>query len=188
MFRFRYEHFFNNLPDGFPGVDHAARLVFEPHDLEAVHLCAFDARGELAAVSTAVPATLKTIPPAWADWFDFAGLGSARLAKAVVSTRLVVHPSLRRTDFFARFHGAVLAHYREAGIAFTLHYCRPELAALYESLGHRRFHRAFDLLPGQPRVPMILALGEFIPGSEKYLTFAPGGGRRLAPPKAGPYL
>ncbi|MBI4958263.1 MAG: hypothetical protein HY915_02080 [Desulfovibrio sp.] len=158
VFRFRYEHFFNRFPTGYPGVDHEKRRVFEPHDLKAAHLCAFGEHGELLAVSTAVPATLASIPDAWPGWFGFGVLGAKRLEHTVVSTRMVLHPGVRRTDLFARFHRAILASYREAGHRFAVHYSRPDLVSRYESLGHRQYHVAFQLPTGLLRAPMIMDL------------------------------
>lgn len=160
VFRFRYEHFFNRFAAGYPGVDHSNRLVCEPHDHAATHLCALDESGRLAAVSTAVPAGLGCIPETWPRWFDFDGLGARLLKRTVVSTRMVLHPRLRHTAFFPWFHQSILRHYREAGFALAVHYCRPDMLPRYESLGHRGYHTCFSLPTGQLRAPMLIAFEE----------------------------
>jgi hypothetical protein len=202
VFSFRYEHFFHSFPPGYPGVDHARRMVFEPHDQDATHLCALkggasapapgetgytpavsaaalSAPGALLAVSTSVPATLRSIPESWPEWFGFALLGPKRLAKTVINTRMVLHPGVRGTDFFARFRLAALAHCREAGYLLALHYCGPAMAARYEALGHRLHHKAFEILPGLVRVPMIYDLRE-LDACPTRLPVLPKGGALLA--------
>jgi len=168
VFRFRYDHFFNRFPTGYPGVDHEKRRMVEPHDRQAVHLCAFDERGAITAVSSAVPADLESLPDTWPRWFGFEALGAERLARTIVSTRMVLHPQVRRTDLFTRFHRAILCGYREAGHLFAVHYCRPDLMSRYESLGHRRYHKAFHLPSGQLRVPMIMDLSDQNTPAGKY--------------------
>ena len=158
VFRFRYEHFFKRFPTGYPGVDHEKRLVVEPHDCQATHLCAFDEHETLTAVSTAVPTDLKCLPETWPHWFGFDALGTKHLARTIISTRMVLHPRVRRTDLFTRFHQAILGSYRKGGHLFAVHYSRPDLVSRYESLGHRRYHKAFHLPSGQLRVPMIMDL------------------------------
>lgn len=170
VLRFRYEHFFNRFPTGYPGVDHEKRQVVELYDFEATHLCAFDGHETLMAVSTALPAGLDCLPDTWARWFGFDALGAERLERTVVSTRMVLHPRARRTDLFTRFHRAILYSYQKAGHLFAVHYSRPDLISRYESLGHRRYHKAFHLPSGQLRAPMIMDLsGREAPAGENAL-------------------
>jgi putative hemolysin len=104
VFQFRYEHFFHCFPDGYPGLDHTQRRIFETHDLAADHYCAFDSDGKLCAVSTATPADAKDIPTEWRRWFQLAGLSRAQLGKVVVSTRMVIRPGHRHSGLFVAFY------------------------------------------------------------------------------------
>lgn len=157
VFRFRYEHYFHRFTAGYPGVDHARRRVFEPHDLDSIHSCAFDDQGGLLGVSTATPAACPDMPPAWRDWFDLDRLSPLDPARTVISTRLVLHPKVRQTGLYGQFHGYIIASYVQAGFLNALHYCRPDLVCRFESLGHRRYGQVFNLPGGQYRVSMLMA-------------------------------
>jgi hypothetical protein len=163
VFRFRYEHHFRQFPTDFPGVDHAKAVAFEPHDLNAAHYCVRAADDSLLAVSTSIPALHPGIPPAWPAWFGFRLLGGHRLGRTVVNTRMVLHPDMRGTGFFLRFRLAVLLRCRQDGFFLALHYCSPELAPRYESLGHRLHHGPFRLPSGELRVPMVMDLRDLEP-------------------------
>lgn len=160
VFRFRYDYHFKTLADGYPGVDHCRRMVVEPHDYKSTHMCAFGADGTLLAVSTSVPASLPCIPGNWADWLGFSLLTDGNLSRTVVNTRMVLHPAIRGTAFFYSFRFNVLMRCRENGFQHALHYCDPILSVRYEALGHRRFHKPFEILPGLVRIPMMFNLSE----------------------------
>ena len=158
--RFRYEHFFNCLADGYPGLDRAGGRLFEPHDLNSTHYCAFDAEGMLCAVSTSTPAGSPDVPPAWRDWFQLGRLAPLGLDRVVVSTRMVIHPDHRHNGLFDLLYHFIMERYLEAGFDYALHYCSPGLICRYEHFGHRLFGEAFIMPTGLLRVPMIMALDD----------------------------
>ncbi len=163
--RFRYEHFFKSFSDGYPGLDRAGARLFERHDRNSMHYCAFDSDGKLCAVSTATPAATTDTPAAWREWFQLGRLAPLDPDKVVVSTRMVIHPDHRRTSLFGRFHRFIMERYLEAGFSCALHYCSPGLICRYEGLGHQLYGEAF-VVPtphgsGLLRVPMLIALNDY---------------------------
>ncbi len=160
VYRFRYEHFFRCCSDGYPGLDRLRGRLFELHDPESIHLCAFDGAGGLCAVSTATPANHPEIPEPWAEWFELERLSPLGLDNVVVSTRMVLHPEYRRTRLFGLFYRFIMGQYFEAGFACAVHYCSPGFVSRYERLGHRLFGKPFIMPPGLLRVPMIIDLND----------------------------
>jgi hypothetical protein len=174
VFRFRYEHFFHCFADGYPGIDRSKGILCEPHDARSTHYCAFDAAGNLCAVSTSTPADAPDIPETWGEWFQLEKLAPAGLDRVVVSTRMVIHPEHRSNGLFDLFYRFIMERYIEAGFAFAVHYCSPGLICRYERLGHRLYGEAFTMPAGLLRIPMIIALND-----SDYLL-------RLGSPMAGP--
>ncbi|WP_243439830.1 hypothetical protein [Fundidesulfovibrio soli] len=121
-------------------------------------MCAFGTDGALLAVSTSVQASLPRIPDEWPEWFGFSSLNDEDLSRSVVNTRMVLHPDVRGTAFFGSFRFNVLLRCREIGFRHALHYCDPALAPRYESLGHRQWHKPFEIVPGLVRIPMMINL------------------------------
>lgn len=160
VFRFRYEHFFHSFPDGYPGMDRARHRIFGPHDLGSTHYCAFDAAGNLCAVSTATPAGAPDVPPSWQQWLQLGRLASLDLEKVVVSTRMVIHPGHRGHGLFERFYCYIMERYLEAGFEYAVHYCSPGFISRYEHLGHRPYGEPFTVPPGLLRVPMLIAFND----------------------------
>lgn len=160
VFRFRYEHYFRVFPEGYPGVDHVRQRMFEPHDLESEHVCAFDAQGRLVAVSTATPADASGAPAAWAGWLALERLRPLGLGRCIVSTRMVLHSQERGGELFAFFYKALKRRYVAAGLLASLHYCRPGLISRYQHLGHHSYATPFNLPGGQLRQPMLVALND----------------------------
>jgi hypothetical protein len=160
VFRFRYEHFFHNFSNGYPGLDRPCERIFEPHDLGSSHYCAFDADGRLCAVSTSTSAVAPDIPPAWQEWFQLSRLAPLGLERVVVSTRMVIHPDHRHNGLFKLFYRFIMGRYLDAGFDYAVHYCTPGLISRYELLGHRVYGEAFTMPPRLLRVPMLIALND----------------------------
>jgi hypothetical protein len=158
VFQFRYEHFFHNFAEGYPGLDRPRERVFEPHDVGGTHYCAFDADGKLCAVSSSTSAVAPDIPPAWQEWFQFGRLASLGLERVVVSTRMVIHPDHRGGRLFGLFYRFIMERYLEVGFEYAVHYCTPDLVCRYEHHGHRVYAKPFTKPPGLLRVPMLIAL------------------------------
>lgn len=156
VLRFRYEHFFKCFAAGYPGLDHSRRRVFEPHDQASVHYCAFDAVGELCAVSSATPAGAKETPTEWGSWFRLGSLAHLGLNRVVVSTRMVLHPHHRHSGLFDAFYRFIIERYLDGGFACAVHYCSPGLVCRYEKLGHSLFGDPFVMPPGILRTPMLM--------------------------------
>lgn len=160
VFRFRYEHFFHGVTDGYPGLDRVHARLFEPHDLESTHFCAFDSDGQLCAVSTATPAAEPGIPSSWKQWLQLDGSLFPRSDGIVISTRLVIHPHHRHNGLFDLFYRFIMKNYLETGYRYALHYCSPGLLCRYEALGHRPYGEAFVVPPGLVRVSMFMDLAD----------------------------
>lgn len=160
MFRFRYAQHFRLFEHGYPGVDHAHARVFEPHDLESEHTCAFDEQGELLAVSTATRADADALPAEWREWFKLDRLRPLGLERIVVSTRMVLRRDQRGSDLFQRFYEALISGYVKSGLLASLHYSRPGLLCRYEKLGHRIYAEPFNLPGGELRLPMLIAFND----------------------------
>ncbi len=161
VYRFRYEHFFHIMGNGYPGLDHPRCRVFEPHDAGSVHYCAFDMEGALCAVSTAVPADAPDIPSVWQDWFQLARLPKFGFGGIVVSTRMVIHPAYRHKGLFELFYNYIIERYFEEGYDCAVHFCSPGLICRYERLGHRVYADPFMIPTGLLRAPMLIALYDF---------------------------
>jgi hypothetical protein len=132
--------------------------MFEPHDRDSEHVCALDAQGRLAAVSTATGADAPSAPTAWAGWLALDRLRPLGLPRLMVSTRMVLHHEERGGDLFTFFYKALKRRYAEAGLLASLHYCRPGMISRYQHLGHHAYAAAFNLPGGQLRQPMLVAL------------------------------
>lgn len=158
VYRFRYEHFFKCFAAGYSGLDHARRLVYEPHDFSSMHYCASDAEGNIYAVSTATPADADDAPAAWLKWFQLEKFRHAGSDKVVVSTHLVLHPDYRGCGLFEVFYRFIIESYVKAGFQCAVHYCSPDLVPLYEKLSHRSFGEPFTIAPGLMRTPMLIFL------------------------------
>lgn len=160
VFRFRYEHFFHCFDDGYPGLDRAKGILFEPHDPKSIHFCAFDAGGDLCAVSTATPASAAEAPASWQEWFNLEDLERLCPDGIIISTRMVVHTERRNNGLFDLFYRFIMERYFEAGYSLAAHYCSPGLICRYERLGHRLYGPAFTMPPGLLRVPMFIDLND----------------------------
>lgn len=160
VYRFRFEHFFRCYPDGYPGLDRTRGRLFEKHDPDSTHFCAFDKAGRLCAVSTATPATVPGIPGHWREWFELERFSPLGLSRVVVSTRMVMSPECRGTGLFGLFYRFIMERYFQAGFACAVHYCSPGFISRYEALGHRLFGKPFIMPPEFLRVPMIIDLND----------------------------
>jgi molybdopterin/thiamine biosynthesis adenylyltransferase len=160
VYRFRYEHFFHCFDDGYPGLDHSKRVLFEPHDTQSTHYCALDTEGDLCAVSTSTLASAHDVPESWHEWFQFERLAPLGLHNIVVSTRMVIHSDHRHNGLFDLFYRFIMECYLKAGLSLAVHYCSPGLICRYEHLGHRLCGQAFTMPTGLLRTAMFIDLDD----------------------------
>lgn len=156
VYAFRYAHYFHRLSDA-PGVDHAMKRVYSPHDETSVHLTGRAGNGELLIVGTGTRACTPCLPEEWATILHLDRLTPLGLDNILLYSRLVEHTNHRGGPVFPGFFKYSAHYFVARGYAYSIHYCAPALVPLYERLGYRRYGHGHTLHSGLFRLPMILA-------------------------------
>jgi len=155
VYAFRYLHYYSHLAE-VPGVDHAARRVYSPHDDTSVHLTGYNKNGDLIIVGTGTRASTENLPNEWHKIFCLERLASLGLENILIFSRLVEHSDYHGSPIFVEFFKYAARYFTERGSAYSIHYCPPPLVPLYERLGFRAYGKGYTLASGLYRIPMIL--------------------------------
>ncbi len=158
VYAFRYAHYYSGIDA--PGVDHALRRVYLPHDDESILLTGRDTAGKLLITGTGTSAAAQNLPPEWRKLFRLDRLAPLGLDTILIYSRLVSLPERRGGTLFLEFFKYSARYFTERGHACTIHYCAPDLVPLYERLGYRRYAEGYTLSSGLYRIPMILVAAD----------------------------